>query len=198
MEKCLLESIKHDNIFKSFVVELNDFYKPTSIKTKNEYTKSVGDAWEDFSCLFLSKIMGWEVFKLKECNDDILKRLRLKKRDVGIDLVAVYKGEYIAVQCKYRKNFQKLSWRDISTFDALCSRTGPWYKQVVITTSSWLQREGQWTEKDLFIGKKKFESLTKFDWLKLLNLDSGKLCGGEYPTDVREARLKYFQNSVKN
>lgn len=192
MEKCLLESIKNDDIFSSFVMNLNECYKPTSIKSKNEYTKNIGDAWEDFSCLFLEKMMGWEVLKLKDCDETLLKKLSLKKRDVGIDLIAISDEKYIAVQCKYRKKNQKLSWRDISTFDALCSRTGPWYKQVVITTSSWLHREGQWTEKDLFIGKKKFESLTKFDWLKLANLGSGNVCGGICQSDIRKARLKHF------
>ena len=197
MEKCLLESLKNEHIFQSFVENLNDFYKPTTIKSKNEYTKNVGDAWEDFSCLFIEKMLGWKVFKLKDCDESLLKNLSLKKRDVGIDLIAITDEKYIAIQCKYRKKYQKLSWRDISTFDALCSRTGPWYKQVVITTSYWLHREGKWTEKDIFIGKKKFESLTKFDWLKLSNLDSGNSCGGECQTDVREARLKHFENIFK-
>jgi hypothetical protein len=196
MEKCLLESIKNDDIFQSFVINLNELYKPITIKSKNEYAKNIGDAWEDFSCLFLEKMMGWEVFKLKDCDETLLKNLSLKKRDVGIDLIATSGKEYIAIQCKYRKKFQKLSWRDISTFDALCSRTGPWYKQVIITTSSWVHREGKWTEKDLFIGKKKLESLSKFDWLKLADLGSGFSCGGECATNIQEARLKHFEKKL--
>tara|TARA_B100000214_G_scaffold375411_1_gene361613 strand:+ start:1710 stop:2300 length:591 start_codon:yes stop_codon:yes gene_type:complete len=192
MQTCLLESIGSSNVFYSFVEKLNKFYSPNTIKTTKEYTKNIGDAWEDFSCLFLQNMMGWTVLKLKDCDDIMLKELSLTKRDVGIDLIGIDDGKYIAIQCKYRKKCQKLSWREISTFDALCSRSGPWHKQVVITTSCWLHREGKWTEKDLFIGKKNFESLTKFDWLKIANLGSGYLCGGECQTDIRLARLAYF------
>ena len=101
------------------------------------------------------------VYKLKEVPSDVLKNLKMKRQDVGIDLIAIEDDKYIAIQCKYRKTFKALSWRDVATFDALCMRTGPWHKCIIITTSHNIKREGVTLDKDIFWGKKHFSNLSK-------------------------------------
>lgn len=187
--------LKKENKFAYFVNDLSQSQITTSVRDVKKYTKRVGDMWEEFCCLYLTEILGWQAEKLADCPEDELKRLTLKTRDVGIDIIARDSlGNYIAVQCKYRKNFQKLSWRDVSTFDALCMRTGPWHKCIIMTTSKSLHREGQWHEKDLFWGKNYFDALSWYSWLSMAKCGNGYTCGSDSAkVDIRQARLMHFE-----
>ena len=182
--------IKFDNVFENFVSEIS--YVPVNLQQVKEYTKNVGDLWEDFSCEYLRKIHDMQVYKLKEVPTDILKFLKMKRQDVGIDLVAVKDDKYIAIQCKYRKTFKALSWRDVATFDALCMRTGPWHKCIIMTTAHNIKREGITLDKDILWGKKHFSNLSKYDWMRLGNFSQGNTCGGSIDHNVNEARVRYF------
>lgn len=197
MQTCILHALKSVKTFESFVSCMS--VSSTNLKHLKNKTKIVGDAWEDFCCLYLQKIKGWTAKRLNEWDASFLRQFHLKQRDVGIDLIAIDEhGNHIAVQCKYRKNFQKLSWRDVSTFDALCMRTGPWTQRIVMTTSKSLHREGKVQVEDVFWGKSHFESLERHDWCKLAGLGEGRTCGNSShtsdPLEVREARLRYFLN----
>ena len=187
-------TLKHENMFEEFVNHIS--FNPTNLKDIKIYTKKVGDIWERFCAIYLEKIHGMKVFALKDCPFEILSKLHMKRQDVGIDLIASDKSDnYIAIQCKYRKTFKKLSWRDVATFDALCMRTGPWYKCIVMTTSRYLKREGLTRTEDIFWGKTHFARLNKYDWLLIGNLGSGNCCGGDIEVDVNTARLKYYENN---
>jgi hypothetical protein len=136
----------------------------------------------------------------------------MQRRDVGIDLVARHKGKYIAVQCKYKKQetakLKIVTWKALSTFYALCMRTGPWEKFVVMTNCAYVRHMGKKTPKDLSICLRKLQSVSKEDWLKMCGVTGRTLAsGGEAgsaadapPTEkktlteeeVRLARLKFL------
>ena len=184
--------VKHDHIFEKFIEEIA--CTSTNITDLKSYTKRVGDVWEDFTMLYLQKMHDMTVYKIANCPDDVLSRLKLKRRDVGIDLIAINpKKEHIAVQCKYRKTCKALSWRDLSTFDALCMRTGPWVQCIVITTSTGVRREGLTTSKDVFWGHNHFKNLSRYDWMSIGGFGNGERVGGSNE-DVHAARLRYFLN----
>tara|TARA_B100000945_G_scaffold320065_1_gene328967 strand:- start:356 stop:970 length:615 start_codon:yes stop_codon:yes gene_type:complete len=185
-------SLKDDKIFESFVKNVSSLCK-SNLKNVKNYNKIVGDIWESFCCKYLNDIVGWKTFKLKDCSQEYLKQLHLKTNDVGIDLISIDdNGNNVAIQCKFRKNFQKISWKDVSTFDALVMRTGPFCKNIVMATSYSLRREGKINSNDIFWGKNRFESLKYYDWLKLSNLGDGNIIGGTTTNDINESRLRYF------
>ena len=55
---------------------------------------------------------------------------------MGIDIVVKNNDIFYAVQCKYKKSctLKKniLSWKQLSTFYAICMRTGPFDKYIVM------------------------------------------------------------------
>ena len=50
----------------------------------------------------------------------------------------------------------------------MCARTGPFEKYIVFTTADYVRRMGHKSEKDLTINFHKFEKMTHFDWMKLI------------------------------
>lgn len=90
------------------------------------------------------------VWLLSEVPDDTLSHLGLKRQDLGIDLIGVKNGDYHAIQVKYRKKTGKkriLTWKQLSTFYALCLRTGPWSRYVVMTNCDYIRSVSKRTEK---------------------------------------------------
>lgn len=197
MEKSILQSLKNENCFETFVHQLA--LLPThNIRDVKQKTQIVGNAWEDFCCKYLVDILGWSAYNLKNIDQNMLSKYNLKKRDVGIDIIAFdCKQNPIAIQCKFRKSFCKLSWRDVSTFDALAFRTGPWTKRIIMTTSKSIHREGVVEKDDLFWGKTYFEMLKRHDWLKLAGCGNGQLLGSINPAssseDINTLRCKHFE-----
>jgi hypothetical protein len=121
----------------------------------------------------------------------------MKRKDMGIDLIAK-KGElYSAVQCKYKKPTGRkicITWKALSTFYALCLRTGPWDKYIVMTNCDYTRRVGEKTEKDVSICLKTFQGITKEKWVAMCGLEGQILAEAAplSPEDLRAARLKYF------
>lgn len=184
-------------------------------------TKAKGDLFEDFCVIYLKSLGCYtNVWKLKDIPVEIKKQLSLPKGDRGIDIVAeaVIAGAgsnspatqpgnsnagrkiYIAIQAKYRTADPKgkehgLTWKGLSTFYALCARTGPWAVNLVISNCKYCKKVGQKLAKDMFKGKDDLEKITREEWIKMANLPeleghtldvSGKkLTAGE----VREQRL---------
>jgi hypothetical protein len=129
---------------------------------------------------------------------------------VGIDLVARHKGKYIAVQCKYKKQetakLKIVTWKALSTFYALCMRTGPWEKFVVMTNCAYVRHMGKKTPKDLSICLRKLQGVSKEDWLKMCGVTGHVLAGAGAADavaaplppkkmseeEVRIARLKFL------
>jgi predicted helicase len=102
---------------------------------------------------------------------------------MGIDIVArTSSGKYVAIQCKYRKK-QKgarmtpngkfpikniVTHKDVSTFNALCDRTGPrgagWARQIVITNCNGVNRQGRKKDTEVTIAGGTFSAIDKGVW----------------------------------
>ena len=110
---------------------------------------------------------------------------------MGIDIVVKSGDEYYAVQCKYKKRGNKtanvLSWTALSTFYAMCLRTGPWAKYIVMTNCDYTRHQGGKTNKDLSICLKTFQNLQKEEWTKLCNLAGSTLVN--FPKEVNSVNL---------
>jgi hypothetical protein len=189
------------NRFDAFIVLCQQFYaRPahTLAELKSRDNKKIkGDIFEDFSVLYLQS-KGYEAWRLEDVPETLLTQLALKRRDMGIDIVCVKDGLYSAVQCKYLAPKGKkfgLPWRTLSTFYALCMRSGPWDKYIVMTNCDYVSRVGKKSDKDISFVLKSFQDMTNEEWLQM--------CGSLEPTftqitetlstdELRAARLKRF------
>jgi predicted helicase len=121
----------------------------------------------------LKHVKGFaDVWLLKDLPNDILEKLSMKRQDMGIDIVArTPEQKYIAIQCKYKKHtsFKQniLSWKSLSTFYALCLRTGPWEKYIIMTNCIYTRHQGKKTPKDISYCLKTLQNITKDEWLKM-------------------------------
>jgi predicted helicase len=135
-----------------------------------------GDIFEEFCVLYLKYVRGYDqVWRLEDVPDDILGGLSLKRQDMGIDIICEKGGRYTAVQCKYKKHTGYKSktivtWKQLSTFYALCMRTGPWEKYIVMTNCDYVRHMGKKTSKDLSICLRTFRKITKEQWAQMCEL----------------------------
>ena len=194
-----------NNLFDEFTKECQKWYEEpahtfTEMRTRDN-KKIRGDIFEDFTVLFLKHARDFdEVWRLGDVPDDILDKLGLKKhQDMGIDIVAKKDNKYYAVQCKYKKHtsFRKniLTWKQLSTFYALCLRTGPWEKYIVVTNCEYTRHAGKKTVKDVSICLKTLQNITKEQWTKMCELEGNQIDQNivqKTPEELRAARLAYF------
>ena len=114
----------------------------------------------------------------------------------------------MAVQCKYKKHTERknsVSWTALSTFYALCLRTGPWDKYIVMTNCDYTRHEGKKTEKDMSLCLGTFRGIPKEGWLKmcgsegsLLTTITGSVEGGALTLDqLRAARIARFSSELR-
>ena len=201
------------NLFDEFMLECQKWYEAPAhslgeiVRRNNK--KLRGDIFEDFSVLYLKYVKGYEnVMLLKDVPKELLEKLGIKRRDVGIDIIIEHNGAYYAVQCKYKKHISKkkniLTWKSLSTFYALCLRSGPWTKYIVMTNCEYARHEGKKSEKDLSLCLKTFQNINKDDWLKMCDTEGIKVSdvleSNEFLIDsekapelsLREKRLKYY------
>jgi len=171
---------------------------------KNRNLKVKGDIFEYFCQLYMKKCYKLKkVWLLNEVPDNIKKELNLNKNDFGIDLVGIdYNDRYYAIQAKYRKrNSDKktsITWKQLSTFYALCARTGPFYKHIVFTTANYVRRIGKKDEKDVTIGFSKLSKINHFDWINMcdeVKIESVKNSPKKLTLEaLREKRLEFYSN----
>ena len=197
------------NYFDAFLVECNKWYEApahTFVELRTRLNKKIrGDLFEEFCVLYLERVKGYDkVWRLEDVPDDVLLKLGLKRRDMGIDIVAQRGDAFVAVQCKYKKVTAKatcLTWKSLSTFYALCMRSGPWNKYIVMTTCSFLRRVGKRTEKDLAYCIKTLQGITKEEWVLLCGIQGNTLvtddavvpvAAPKTPEELRAARLAYY------
>jgi hypothetical protein len=196
-----------ENLFDRFLEECNTFYtKPahTLTELRNRVNKKVrGDLFEEFCVLYLKYVRGYQdVWRLEDVPEETLTKLSMKRKDMGIDLIVSAPEGFYAVQCKYKKSESRktcISWSALSTFYALCLRTGPWQKYIVMTTADSTRRQGPKTEKDLSLCLGTFRGLKREDWLKM-----SKKSDGIHPVDMpknsleelRAKRLAYFTGAA--
>lgn len=204
-----LENKDNKNLWDTFESKCQKFYNEpahsfTEMRVRDN-KKVRGDIFEEFCVLYLKHIKGYDdVWLLADVPDSILTDLGMKRPDVGIDIVCRRGAQYSAVQCKYKKQETKtkiVTWKALSTFYALCMRTGPWEKYVVMTNCSFVRHMGKKSKKDLSICLKTLQGITKAQWISMCGVEGHKVEDVPAPApaplpktddDVRQARLKFF------
>uniref|UniRef100_A0A6C0I5H9 Mrr-like domain-containing protein n=1 Tax=viral metagenome TaxID=1070528 RepID=A0A6C0I5H9_9ZZZZ len=193
------------NLWDAFEEECQKFYEQpahtfTEMRTRDN-KKVRGDIFEDFCVLYLKNVLGYtNVWRLPDVPEDVLEKLTLKRRDTGIDIIAERDGQYSAVQCKYKKHvsFKKnvVTWKALSTFYAMCMRTGPYQRYIVMTNCSYVTHMGKKTAKDLSICLGTLRKTTKEEWTRMCKLEENTMeCSLPLPKTVeqlRAARLAFF------
>jgi hypothetical protein len=189
------------NRFDAFINKCQEWYsRPahTLVELRTRENKKIkGDIFEEFSVLYLLQCKGYDnVWRLEDVPDELLLRLSLKRRDMGIDIICQKGDIFSAVQCKYKKPTGKkigLSWKTLSTFYALCMRSGPWDKYIVMTNCNYICHVGKKTEKDISISLHSFQEITQEQWLTMCgNIEPCKPIVALSQDELREARLKRF------
>jgi len=201
------------NLFDEFLLEVQKWYERpahtlTEMRVRNN-KKVRGDIFEEFCCLYLKYIKDYEnVWLLSDVPEDILVLLSLKRQDMGIDIVVKTGEEYYAVQCKYKKHGTTkniLSWSALSTFYAMCLRTGPWVKYIVMTNCDYTRHQGPKTPKDISICLKTFQNIQKSDWIKMCNITGNlveniivsKPSSELTKEELRNLRLAYYEKKIE-
>ena len=148
-----------NNLFDEFILECQKWYEAPahsfSEMRMRQNKKIRGDMFEEFCVLYLKYAKNYsDVWLLKDVPTDILYGLKLKRQDMGIDIIAKsFDNNYVAIQCKYKKHVSKkqniLSWKSLSTFYALCLRSGPWSKYIIMTNCVYTRHQCEKTEKDI-------------------------------------------------
>lgn len=198
------------NRFDAFIGLCQQYYaRPahTLAELKSRDNKKIkGDIFEDFSVLYLQS-KGYQAWRLEDIPESLLTQLSLKRRDMGIDIVCVKDGLYSAVQCKYLAPKGKkfgLPWRTLSTFYALCMRSGPWDKYIVMTNCNYVCRVGKKSDKDISFVLNSFQTMTSEEWLQMCGSiestftqiteckQSTESTLTLSPEELRAARLKRF------
>jgi predicted helicase len=173
------------NLFDEFILECQKWYEMPahsfSEMRMRDNKKIRGDIFEEFCVLYLKYVKGYKnVWLLKDVPDAILDKLALKRRDMGIDIIVETIDEkYVAVQCKYKKHtgckLNILSWRSLSTFYALCLRSGPWDKYIIMTNCVYTRHQGKKTSQDVSYCLKTLQNITKDEWLRMCNVSGVKI-----------------------
>ena len=144
-------------------------------RTKNES----GFIWEHFCLMYLRSKGYGECWLLSETPTEILEKLKLFRVDMGIDIVIKHENGYFAVQAKWRSNKKKatkisLTWNKLATFYALCARTGPWLKYIVITNCDFVRRQGKKYKMDQTIAKGSFLACKRDTWIDMCGMKEAK------------------------
>jgi hypothetical protein len=215
------------NCFDAVIVECGKWYeKPahTFVELRTRENKKLrGDIFEVFCVLYLKSVKGYdEVWRLEDVPEELLAQLSLKRKDMGIDLIAQRGTTFSAVQCKYKKPTGKKSivtWKALSTFYSLCMRSGPWEKYIVMTNCDYIRHVGAKTDKDLSICLRSFQGITKEQWVGLCGMEGRKMADApetdalpvteaqaqappeELPPvntieELRAARIRYYTKAV--
>lgn len=174
---------------------------------RRDNKKSKGDAWERFCQFYLVHVLNYKSAWLwHEIPDEIRRTHKLgSKVDNGIDIVALKSGDddLTAIQCKYRKNItQTVTWTQLSTFFGLCSITGPWREQIVMTNCKGVSRKTgipkRPNEKTIAYGT--FKNLTRENCLRKHSDDSYQTVSennNQVPAtleEIRALRVSHFSH----
>lgn len=129
-----------------------------------------GNIFEYFCKLYLKNILEYnDVWLFKEIPNNLRKQLCIGNKDMGIDIIATKDNQTYAVQCKYRHRTKKLtgiSWRDLSTFYALVSKTGPYSGNIIMTNTDYIKRIGKKNINEQILTFSHFDKMQLNDWLK--------------------------------
>ena len=173
-------------IFESLLDKFQTNYEKsadTIQKLQKKTTKSKGTGFETFCKMWLKAKNYPQVYLLKEVPQDILDVLNLPRNDLGIDLIAIdSNGGYYAIQSKYKLGSKyranKVSWKELSTFHDLCSRTGPYLRRITMTNCVGVRHIGDKDEKDQTIAFNTFNNADRAFWLKMIGSEGHRLGDG--------------------
>ena len=202
------------NIFDELVLRIESHFNRSvssiSEMKDRDSKKKKGDMFELFCKDWLLASGKYEqVWLLPEWHAH-MKELEVEnaipKQDNGIDLIALSKDGYDAIQCKWRysstRKYQKVTWQTLSTFIGLCERSGPWNKYIVMTNCSGVTRKLPMTKKDKSICVQTFRNTTREHWMKLVGnyvehrlSDDAPIKSGKQELskeDLRAARLAHY------
>ena len=207
IQKSVIKSYEtNENVFDLILKDLESWYdRPAHdlIELRLKESKKVkGDHFELLCQLYLihnSKMNLKNVWLLHEVPDEILKHLALKRKDYGIDIVCqTQKDTFFAVQAKYRKIGRKskniVTWKMLSTFYALCLKTGPWEKYIVMTNADYITHMGKKTQRDQSICIGTWKSTTKETWLQMTSSTKNII---EKKEIIVEKKIENQENSVE-
>jgi hypothetical protein len=173
------------NLFDEFQAECLKWYESPAhsfVEMRARDNKKVrGDIFEEFCVLYLKHIRRFpNVWRLADVPEEHLTKLGLKRPDVGIDIIAESGGKFYAVQCKYKKHVSMkrnmVTWKSLSTFYALCLRTGPWEKMIVMTNCDCVRHMGKKSSKDVSICLGTLRKITAGQWMEMCEMSGQRLC----------------------
>jgi predicted helicase len=208
IQKAIIKSYEkneHNCIFDLVMKDVESWYdRPAHDLVEmrlKESKKEKGDHFELLCQLYLKNNEKYDfqnVWLLSEVPSEILQMMSMKRKDFGIDLVCQTKSnKFIAVQAKYRKIGRKksnvITWKMLSTFYALCLKTGPWEKYIVITNADYVTHMGKKTKKDQSICIGTWKKIKTETWLKMSNVPENVI--KNEPENVPENVIK---NVIKN
>jgi hypothetical protein len=212
--------------FCTFCNNYKDFpsHNLQELRTKN--TKMLGDLFESFCKLYMEKVMHCDlVWYYRDVPKEMIKNLRLTSRDMGIDLIGTKDGNIYAVQCKYRTRKNKktgITWKELSTFYAITTRTGPYDKIIIMTNADYIKKIGIKDTRESVYTFNFFSSMKFDDWISMCqnqawtpnklgnNLNYIENLTQEYQSEktnqknvlsprefIRQQRLKRFENLIQ-
>jgi predicted helicase len=196
------------NLFDEFVKECQAWYSQPAHSLQEMRTRDSkkirGDIFEEFCCLYLKEVKGFQdVWLLPDLPEELLEQLSLKRRDMGIDIIVRHNKEWYAVQCKYKtpqlNKKSYITWSALSTFYAMCLRTGPWAKYIVMTNCDYTRHQGEKGPKDMSICLGTFRNIKSEEWLKMSKVE-GQSMQNEITKkltieELRAHRLAFYNSS---
>lgn len=164
-----------------------------------------GDLFEVFAKLYLQIVLKIpHVWLLRDIPDVHLQQLKLKRHDVGIDIIGMDNNKnYYACQAKYKSqksgNRRKISvtWKEISTFFALSARTGPYNNLIVVTTANYVRHMAPKTSQDVSICIGTLGHISRDCWQQMRDTLANEIATVQYPQTVVKNSSKN-SNSVGN
>lgn len=205
-------------IFEHFCKRFDDHYtvlKSQNLKDlKKNIGKAKGDVFEELCYQLLREhaFPGLKlnfIWKFADLPIEYRTQLSLSNRDMGIDLVGCTDTQWVAIQCKYRKKpnksrrpdgapiYWQVPWAELSTFVALCARTGPWGQMVVLTSAESCRWQGRRDPRCTTYARGTFLSIGRNIWDKLAGDPGHTLTGTTAPKSISSQNTQ-TQQEVKD
>jgi hypothetical protein len=219
--KLLSESLLSNSIFDTFCLKIEDSFLSAKshdmkeLRINKDINRRKGIFFEELCVallreeLLLAKCRLSAVIPFSDLGEERLALLgfraangRITKQDMGIDIVAVDdQGRWYAIQCKYVKKPLKedrlhrwqVKWQTLSTFYALCERTGPpegWFRHVVITNARSVRRQGEKKKNDISICHGTLAAISREGWYSICGHRGYSLLGNTEKEEIQAPQVE--------